>query len=78
MLFSMMILILGNKNNEIFNAFVVCYSFSCKNQQKTIKLLFCVAFASIKLLQNKFPHNNYHMKYTIIFFSCDVSFHFVC
>ena len=48
--------------------------FQVKIQHKTINLSFCVIFASIKLLRQDIPKNNYRLNDTINLFCCVVSF----
>ena len=66
-------IISDSKNEKNFNKFILCYRFSCKNPTKTINLLFCIVFASIKLPQHVVPKTNYCLNETIIFLlSCCV------
>ena len=48
--------------------------FHVKILQKTINLLFCVVFASIKLMQYNIPEINYRLNDTIFFCNRVVSF----
>ena len=54
-----------DKNSDILLFAIV---FQVKVQHKTINLLFCVVFASIKLPRHDIPKNNYRLNDTIIFF----------